>query len=285
MPVSIELTDEVLARSARDRLASWLGPGASDGGAAVRVVPLDGLPTDPQEARMVAVGDVDLPSLVKLLRQRPWLDHVVSPKMLASESGGLVGAAFRKLLDGSSMKSGTAIDSEEIQIVDSEARNPHVDTICARAKGAGASPLAIERIRDVAEETIMNALYNAPAEADHKPRLRSERSTLEPHQACHVAHGVSGKLFLLRVRDGFGSFRRERLCQVLERCAAQAGVSLDTSRGGAGLGMWRVFSAATALVLEVEPGRATEITVAIDLQRRAPGARAVHLFFDGGGRA
>jgi hypothetical protein len=282
MPVLIELTDEAVAQSARERLASWLGPAASDGGAPVRVVPLDGLPSDPQHARMVAVGDVDLPALVTLLRQRPWLDHVVSPKLLASESGGLVGAAFRKLLDGSSMKSGTAIDSEEIRIVDSEARNAHVDAICARAKVAGASQLAVERIRDVAEETIMNALYNAPAEAGHQARLRSERATLEPHQACQVAYGVSGKLFLLRVSDGFGSFRRERLCQVLERCAAQAGVSLDTSRGGAGLGMWRVFSAATALVLEVEPGRATEITVAIDLHRRSGGGRAVHLFFGGG---
>jgi hypothetical protein len=266
-----------------DRVEMIIG-GAAGG---VSLQPIERLPEAPGEERVVAIGDADLPTLIGLLRARPWVDHVVSPRLLGGVGGRIVAAAVWKLLmRGHHLELshflGQPLPAQNARIADSAQREQHLDAITERAQQAGAPPLVVERIRDVAEETITNALYNAPAEAGGRSSTpRHERVQLDDDSACTVSYGVADKLFILRVRDRFGSLSRERLCEVLGRCTT-GDVALDTSRGGAGLGMWRVFNAASVVVVLVEPGLSTEFVVGIDLTRRSgpAGARAIHLFFE-----
>ena len=281
--LQVDLRDREAGEAAQRRLEELLGSrvsivqGTRDPGQP-RLVSLDKLPDERGHAPVIALGDVDLRALVQLLRGRPFIDHVISPRLLAGESAPLIAGALRQLLTGDALPELARLDT--VSIIDSEAREAPLEAICERVHEAGGSDLVVERIRDVAEETITNALYNAPNEQGRCQRLRSEPVLLDPGQACRVAYGVVGKLFVLRVRDGFGSLRRERMCQVLERCMAKERVALDTSRGGAGLGLWRVFNAATVLLIDVRRSASTTITVALDLCRRGGnGARAVHLFF------
>jgi hypothetical protein len=89
------------------------------------------------------------------------------------------------------------------------------------------------------------------------------------------------------VRDPFGSLTRARLVEVLHRCArTDMGVEVDETMGGAGLGLWRIFSAASFVAISVVDRRYTEFLVGIG-KRVASAARpfAFHLFFRGHGRA
>jgi len=291
--LELALRDPTLAENARRRLQELLGERATvvcDGaGERVRLVSVEDLPSTEPARPIVAVADLALPELVSLLRERPFVDHVVSPRLLTDDASGYVAGALAKLLAADPalpvrpFSAPSAPPSHSLSIADSDQREQPLEAICESARQAGGSPLAVERIRDVAEEAITNSLYNAPGEERRHHTIRSERVQLQPERATQVSFGVAGKLFFVRVRDGFGSFRRARMCEVLERCRKQEAIALDTSRGGAGLGLWRMFNAATVITIHVQPELATEINVGIDLTRRSPGAaRAVHLFFDGG---
>src|SRR5262249_33575302 len=134
-------------------------------------------------------------------------------------------------------------------------------------------------------ELVMNALYNAPTEGGYfeTPVSRTEDVTLPLDRACEISYGLEGPIPYVRVRDTFGALRRERLVEVLSRCNTN-GVALDESRGGAGLGLWRVFSLATTVSVTVVPGRVTDILVRIAPRTGKSAPKhllAVHLFLAG----
>jgi hypothetical protein len=148
----------------------------------------------------------------------------------------------------------------------------------------GLTARTVLQISDVAEELVTNALYDAPMESGFYPGAvsRTESIELEPQHACEISYGIEASGVFVRVRDPFGAFMRPRLLDVLNRCNTDDGVALDESRGGAGLGLWRVFSAASALAITVIPGRLTDMLVRIETHKgklAKSSLQAVHLFF------
>ncbi|HEY0251573.1 MAG TPA: hypothetical protein VGC41_08600, partial [Kofleriaceae bacterium] len=120
---------------------------------------------------------------------------------------------------------------------------------------------------DIAEELMTNALYDAPVEAGYYTRAvsRTVAIDLPPNHACEVSYAVDRDSALVRIRDPFGAFTRERMFNVLDRCNTTDGqVQLDESRGGAGLGLWRVFTHASMVAITVIPGRMTDIVTWVD---------------------
>lgn len=147
----------------------------------------------------------------------------------------------------------------------------------------GISSRTISSSNDVAEELVTNALYDAPAEAGYfqRPVQRTEHVQLPPEHACEISYGLEHGSVFVRVRDPFGALTRTRLIGVLNRCQS-TGIALDESRGGAGLGLWRIFATAAGIAITVIPGSLTDIMVRLDSRRRrGPGKHllSVHLFF------
>lgn len=266
-----------------DRVELVTGGG---GGANVRLVALEDLPASyPGPDSIVAVGDPTLPELVSLFAARPWLNHVISPSHF---SGGAFPAALWQLCgrrpSGGNFL-GDSFRGRKASLRDSKRRAERVEAIISAAREGGATSRAQERVADLAEELLSNALYNAPAELHGRPVNRTVAVELPPEEACSVTYGVSGPLFVLRVKDRCGSLKRERLLEVLKRCAAQSEVTIDHSRGGAGLGMWRIFSQSSLLIIRVEPNRFTDFIAGVDLKARRASEevrREVHLFMERG---
>jgi len=146
------------------------------------------------------------------------------------------------------------------------------------------SERTVSTILDVSEELVMNALYDAPSESGYfsRPRQRLENVELPVELACEICYGVEDEMVFVRVRDHFGSLSRARLIEVLARCNSQS-VALDESRGGAGLGLWRVFSAASMISITVTQERLTDVVVGIATTKQGRGyakqLQALHLFF------
>ena len=82
--------------------------------------------------------------------------------------------------------------------------------------------------------------------------------------------------------------QRVVLVQDGKRCArTDMQVEVDESMGGAGLGLWRLFTVSTFVAISVVPNHHTEFLVGI-AKRGAPGSArpyAFHLFFKEQGRA
>jgi hypothetical protein len=145
------------------------------------------------------------------------------------------------------------------------------------------SPRTTQLLRDAAEELLTNAFYDAPvaAGAMKKPVSRTQDIALPDDSACDLAYGCREDLAIVRVRDPFGSLSRRRLVEVLSRCArTDMKVEVDETMGGAGLGMWRIFSGASFVGISVVKSQHTEVLVGI-AKRATPGPRpfAFHLFF------
>jgi hypothetical protein len=249
---------------------------------------LDHLEGEHLGAPVVAVLDGGppqvLPRTIELLDTRPWLAHCISASMLSTPLGKPYLAMFMdQLFEGPEQG---LLSSEGVgrvaKIARASKREHRFERMHAFFAKHGLSERAIRSISDVSEELVMNALYDAPVEAGYfKEAVPRTRDVELPHDlACQISYGIEHGNAFVRLRDPFGAFTRDRLLEVLNRCNSTS-VPLDESRGGAGLGLWRIFSTATTISITVIPGRLTEISIgmAIDKARIVKQLRAVDLFF------
>jgi hypothetical protein len=240
------------------------------------------------------VGD-DIAAAVTVLGTYPWLSHVVGVGLLdnplaASHMRGLLEALSQKGDDLSVFLPGE-VKGRTARLVFSEGRSTRVERVGQYLEHHQVGPRTVGLLRDVAEELLTNAFYDAPVAGGFvtTPISRTYAVRLPAVRSCEIAYGVRGSdLAFVRVQDRFGSLTRDRLISVLQRCArSDMAVSIDESMGGAGLGLWRIFSSATVVAISVSPTNRCDILVGVQqraLQRKARGGApppfAVHLFFD-----
>ena len=124
-----------------------------------------------------------------------------------------------------------------------------------------------EMFGELAHELIMNAIYDAPVDAQGRPRYAADRRAhvvLEPHEQAAVRMGTDGTRLVLQVRDPFGGLARRHVFDGLARGLAG---EMDRSHGGAGLGLTVCHNASSALFFDVWRGRHTEVTALFELDQ------------------
>lgn len=167
-----------------------------------------------------------------------------------------------------------------------------MDEVCAFAEAAGARKPTLHRIANVVDELLMNALREVPTSGERRAVLRwaaDERA---------VVISVADDLGSLRQRDVIAHVRRARADKGRPQPSAPAkiadatppaGIDVSTGErrkpsGGAGLGLYLVLANVAALVVNVAPGKRTEIVCVFDLSRgmrpSVTGVRALHVFSD-----
>jgi hypothetical protein len=234
---------------------------------------------------IVGIIDETLAGAIRSLNSFPWLSHLVTTTMLSTPlARAHLTTLLERLAFGPEQQVLGATGIGRVALLTSSTRREaRFERMREFFTTHGVSPRTISTISDVAEELVTNALYDAPAEAGYFKSTvpRSEDVELPPEHACEISYGIEQGNVFVRIRDPFGALTRTRLLGVLNRCNA-TGVSLDESRGGAGLGLWRVFSAASTIAITVIPGRLTDILVRLETKKsRSTGKqlRAVHMFF------
>jgi hypothetical protein len=247
------------------------------------------LDAPPAGVTVIAVCDATLPVAMTWLESRPWLAHVVGAATLTSAIGprylaGLVEIVQQGRRDLLHLI-GDRVAGRLARVAQSSQRATRLQRITEFMTDHELGRLAWT-VRDVTEELLTNALYNAPVTAGmfEQPVARTTEVVLPSTHACEVMYGIHDQqLAYVRVRDVFGSLTRDRLVGVLRRCAdGDMSVRLDDSMGGAGLGLWRIFSAGAFVAIDVTPGRSTEFVVGL-LKRTARTSAneplGIHLFF------
>jgi hypothetical protein len=248
----------------------------------------------PPPGPVVAICPHPLQTAIGWLPSHPWLSHVLSAGMLdhpmAAEHLGnvtstLTSSGNLRLLDWV----GPTMSARRVRLARSSRRADRLERMTTFFDTKGVGSRTIQLLRDAAEELLTNAFYDAPVAAGalDQPISRTQDVSLSDESACDMVYGCREDLAIVRVRDPFGSLSRTRLVEVLTRCArTDMRVEVDETMGGAGLGLWRIFSAASFVAISVVNNRHTEFLVGIG--KRVPAAPrpfAFHLFFKDRGRA
>lgn len=238
---------------------------------------------------VIAFSDDALQTPIGWLPTRPWLAHVMSvsmlehpifPEHLGNVVTTLTNGRRPRLTDWLT----ETVVGRRVRLAQASKRAERIERMGEYYESNGVSARTIQLLRDAAEELLTNAFYDAPVAAGAVPDAipRTQDVTLSEESACDMVYGCRDDLAIVRVKDPFGSLTRERLVEVLTRCArTDMQVEVDESMGGAGLGLWRLFTVATFVAVSVVPNHHTEFLVGI-AKRGAPGSvrpYAFHLFF------
>jgi hypothetical protein len=207
---------------------------------------------------------------LKYMTEAP-IDHVLARKDFESPPRAwetlMVAARFRhaarppfaSLLDWGASSSGFRVRT-------TEDRDAVVERIQNFVAMLAVPKRVAEMFGELAHELIMNAMYDAPVDAAGHPKYAGDRKAqielVEAEQPIvHV--GTDGTHLALQVRDPFGRLERRHVIDGLAR--GLSGGEMDTSHGGAGLGMAVCHNAASAMIFDVAPGRHTEVTALFEL--------------------
>jgi hypothetical protein len=123
----------------------------------------------------------------------------------------------------------------------------------------------VEMFGELAHELIMNAVYDAPADADGRPTYAHDRKAdvaLAEHERPALRFISDGAVAALAMRDPFGRLARRHVVDGLVRGLAG---EVDRAGGGAGLGLTVCHHASTALIFDVSPGHSTEVVALCEL--------------------
>lgn len=232
-------------------------------------------------APVVVVGDdLDDDGLITLMIEAP-VSHLVGDP--ASRD---LGITSEKLVSGDLfglekyLAPGTRVGERAIN--DEAGKRAAIAEICAWAEIVGARRPIVHRLASVVDELLMNALIDAPRES--QPTLTyTPGGTIDPlQQRALLRWGSDGTQLAVSVTDGFGALRQRDVIDHVRRARDERGRP-NPDDPGAGLGLYLVLANVASLIVNVDPGRRTEVVCLFELvrdSRRAitSHARSLHVF-------
>jgi hypothetical protein len=166
------------------------------------------------------------------------------------------------------------VEPYKMEIIDTREKPGYVKEVAHYASRLGCNDRTVEMIETVADELVTNAIFNAPRDAHGKPRYahlsRREHVVLEPHEVGTLQFACDGNFIAVSQTDPFGALTHDTIVTYLNRCLMRGPQQLhDTgtaASGGAGIGLYRVFQSLSKFVVNIDPGRKTEVISLVDLR-------------------
>ncbi len=157
-----------------------------------------------------------------------------------------------------------------ITLKESLKKGEYVTQVTDYAATLGCSSRTVELVNSIADELVTNAIFNAPVDADGNPKYRhhkrSEALVLSDEEAATLEFGCDGDFIAVSSSDPFGSLKQDTVIDYLNRCLVKGPKQMSEDSGGAGLGLYRVFQSVSKFVLNLDPGKRTEVIALIDLR-------------------
>lgn len=154
-------------------------------------------------------------------------------------------------------------------VEDDVAKRRAMDEVVAWAEAVGARRPVLHRIASVVDELLMNALNGREGQSVRRATLRwaADDGTLA-----------------LSIADDNGTLRQRDVIDHVRRAKDERGrpEPAGPNNSGAGLGLYLVLANVASLVVNLAPGRRTEVVALFDLSQRArpqlTRARSLHVF-------
>ncbi|MCB9693521.1 MAG: hypothetical protein H6736_17045 [Alphaproteobacteria bacterium] len=148
------------------------------------------------------------------------------------------------------------------------------------AKRLGLGRREAELTSTAAHELMMNAVYDAPVDAEGKLKYALDRTKnieLLPDEVPTLVFTVSAEYVALDMIDPFGRLPRPRFFEAVlrgHRNVLYGRSDLDTSMGGAGLGLHTLYSSGCLLRAEMQPSKLTHVSWVLDRRLSREEARS-----------
>lgn len=122
----------------------------------------------------------------------------------------------------------------------------------------------------IVEELVTNAIYNAPVHDDtgehlYARRKRNEDVVLPDDKRVELVLRTDGERLAITATDPWGTLSPGVVHAYLAKGFRRGADQVDAKAGGAGLGLYQVFDAASHLVVVLAPRVRTEMTALIDV--------------------
>ncbi len=130
----------------------------------------------------------------------------------------------------------------------------------------GARQKVAELFNGVTHELLMNAMFDAPVDANGNHKFAANRKAdlrLTSAEQPTLKIASDGSRLAIQVTDPFGGLTRDKVFEGLAR--GLTGGQLDTSHGGAGLGLTVIHNGTAMLFFDVVKGSKTEVTGVFEL--------------------
>jgi len=122
----------------------------------------------------------------------------------------------------------------------------------------------------LSDELVMNGMFDAPVDEEGNPKYnhldRSTKLQLESEEKVTFRFGADPNWVAVSIVDRFGALDPDIIRKYVHRCVTSENQQNDSS-GGAGLGLFTIFNNCHYLVVNIDPGVATEFICLIKLTR------------------
>jgi hypothetical protein len=151
----------------------------------------------------------------------------------------------------------------------------------AACRKAGARASVATMVAEVMHELVANALLAAPVDASGSPKYalrRSEQPIIATEDVCIAALSMHEGRAFLAARDRHGTLSTGPVARAIRAMGGKA--AMNTSGGGAGLGLIRVLQQCDAFGARVVRGVSSEVVCALDMgEARRRTSRPKSVFF------
>ncbi|MGK5095508.1 PAS domain-containing protein [Deltaproteobacteria bacterium TL4] len=179
------------------------------------------------------------------------------------------------------------VDVQQHAVTHSGEREKLINQMESDMSKLGVRRGVVSRITMVAEELLMNAIYDAPHDAKGIPLYnhlsRVEEVVLKPEEQGVLRYACDGLLIAVSVEDPFGAFHRNTILDYLDSCYGGRQGSLQQNKGGAGRGIYQIIETADLVVFNVKPKVRTEVIAIFNIEPNASKSSkptSFHYFYD-----
>ncbi len=152
---------------------------------------------------------------------------------------------------------------KELPVVRSDQRGFLISQMDSDLEGLGVRRTTRERMATVAEELLMNAIYDAPVGKDGKSLFnhlpRTELLELKPEHQALMRYASDGMFTAISVEDPFGALSGSTILKYLQSCYGGQAGELNKAKGGAGRGLHQIVENSDLVVFNLRPGKRTEV--------------------------
>lgn len=208
-----------------------------------------------------------------LLQSRPYLRNLIAKNANPLEPEELIVTAEKLLRNdifGINKYLRWGVEPLSIQVKESQKKPAYVKQVVDYASTLGCNSRTVELVGAIVDELVTNAIFNAPVDGDGKARFRtlkrSEDLVLDEHEAATLKFACDGDFIAVSTCDPFGSLKQDTVIDYLNRCLVKGPRQMSEESGGAGLGLYRVFQSVSKFILNLDPGKQTEVISLIDLR-------------------
>ena len=224
-----------------------------------------------------------------LLASRPYLRNIIAKNEDPLEPDELIITAeklLRQDLFGLHKYLLWGIEPFAVEIRDSQQKLDYVQEVASYAHSLGCNERVVELVETVVDELVTNAIFHAPrgpdGEAKYGRRSRREPVVLADDEVGRLEFACDGDYIAIAQVDPFGALTQETVVSYLNRCLVHGPGPLPESAGGAGIGLFRVFQSLSKFIINIDPGRRTEVICLLDLRmtmkRFRQAAKSFHIF-------